>query len=67
MKRKDVTDEEVGVCFIGTDLPVWQAHENSGLTMRYRKSIQRFYSIWRFDMPDFAFNKRGQTLFGVRL
>lgn len=46
-----------GRLMFGSDLPVWQAHEDSGLTMRYRKSIQRFYSIWRFDMPDFAFRK----------
>lgn len=46
-----------GRLMFGSDLPIWQAHENSGLTMRYRKSIQRFYSIWRFDMPDFAFRK----------
>lgn len=26
----------------GTDLPVWQAHEDTGLTARYRAYVQAF-------------------------
>ena len=31
-----------GRLMFGTDLPVWQAHENCGITERYRECAQGF-------------------------
>lgn len=31
-----------GRLMFGTDLPVWQAHENCGLTERYREYVRAF-------------------------
>lgn len=45
-----------GRLMFGSDLPVWQAHENCSLTEIYRKSMQSFSTKWRLDKSNRAFS-----------
>ena len=44
-----------GRLMFGTDLPVWQAHENCGLTERYREYVQTFRATGLERPADAAF------------
>ena len=44
-----------GRLMFGTDLPVWQAHENCGLTERYREYVQAFRATGLETESDVAF------------
>lgn len=53
-----------GRLMFGTDLPVWQAHENCGLTARYREYVQAFRAAGLEDASNVAFHdfvNRGWT------
>ena len=44
-----------GRLMFGTDLSVWQAHENCGLTARYRKYVRAFRATGLEAESDVAF------------
>ena len=44
-----------GRLMFGTDLPVWQAHENCGLTARYREYVRAFLATGLASESDAAF------------
>lgn len=44
-----------GRLMFGTDLPVWQVHENCGLTERYRECAQAFRATGLVRPADAAF------------
>ena len=44
-----------GRLMFGTDLPVWQAHEDCGLTRRYREYMQAFRATGLERLADAAF------------
>ena len=46
-----------GRLMFGTDLPVWQAHENCGLTERYREYVRAFRATGLEAESDGAFRR----------
>ena len=44
-----------GRLMFGTDLPVWQAHEDTGLTARYRAYVRTFRAMGLERPADAAF------------
>ncbi len=50
-----------GRLMFGTDLPVWQAHENCGLTARYRAYVRAFHATRLEEDAGKAFRKFCQS------